>query len=360
MNISKIKKNKSFLRNIYAKGPFQGHAFCVKGSEDPGFKHPAGCFTLSDKPIGNWIPWHVRNYLSQVECFEKVDHDGVPLAHLMTGTHIYAAAFGCKVHTFPDSPPCAIPFVTTAAEADKIAVPDIWKSPTIYRIFELGALLRKELGADVDFGPCDMQTGFDTAALIWNKEDMFCAMHDESDKAAVKRLVDKCALFFKTVLVELRKEFPTMSPDHCPGPWCPPELPPWASNDECGALSPEMYKEFCEPEILDLAATFGGFGMHCCAAAEHQFPSFMNIPNFYALNRVPAVQSPKGIDDIFPVLVGPQAPVHVIAWLPLDKIEDLMRRAPDGTRFIFDVTQGSFEDSQRAVDRLRCMSPRRD
>ena len=367
MDIAKVNKNKAFLRNIYMKGPFQGHGFCVKGYSEPIFTDPAGCYTLSSTPLKHGLPWAVKNYRNQLDCFEKVDHDGVPLAHLTTGTHIYAAAFGCKVHTFPDNNPCAVPFVNSPEEADKVEEPDIWKSPTIYRIFELGAALKKELGQDVDLGPCDMQTGFDTAALVWNKEDMFCSMFDPEGKEAVKRLVDKCARFFKTVMIELRKEFPTLSPDHCPWPWCPPELAPWASNDECGALSPEMFEEFCMPEILDLSATFGGFGMHCCAAAEHQFPSFMKIPNFYAFNRVQVLQSPKGVEDIFPVLAGPHGPVHVIGWQTLEQFEALIRKAPEGTRFIFDVTpctfagvHGSYDESRRIVERLRKLSPRQD
>lgn len=350
MDQSRIDRNKAFIRNIYSKGPFQGHAFSVNGPMEPIFKHPKGCYTLSDEPVSAWLPWAVANYRSQVECFERVEHDGVPQVHLNTGTHIYAAAFGCRVATSRDNKPFALPLVETAEEAARLPEPDIWKSPSIYRIFELAEALRRELGPEVDFAPCDMQTGFDTAALVWNKEDFFCAMCDPDSAAAVKDLVAKCARFLKRVLVELRREFPTMSPCHWPPVWSPPELPPWVSNDECGSIGEAMFEEFCLPELQDLSASFGGLGMHCCAAAEHQFAAFKRIDGFYAFNRVPAT---RGFDSLFPLFGGPEAPVLAVASLPVEAAERLIRQAPAGTRFVFDITQDSFDASRRAIDRLR-------
>lgn len=239
-------------------------------------------------------------------------------------------AFGCDVHVPPNDNPCALPLVNSAEEADKLTVPDIWKTECLYRIFELADAVRKELGQDVDLGICDMQTGFDIANLIWEKSDLLCGMLLEPE--AVKRLSAKCALVLKTFLIELRKEFPTMTPNHCPGNWTPPELGPWVSNDEVGTMSPEMFEEFCLPELNDLSETFGGIGMHCCADAEHQFPSFKKIKNFYAFNRVKAKQGYLPLLDYF---AGPESPVHCLAWLSDREIEELITKAPVGTRFIF-------------------------
>jgi hypothetical protein len=352
MSLDRIKRNKEYIRNIYRKGPFQGHAFSVNGAITPVYKHPKGCFTLSTEPVAEWLPWAIANYRSQLDCFARVDHDGVPQVHVNTGTHIYAAAFGCRVKACGDNNPFALPILASPEEADRLSEPDIWKSPTIYRIFELAEAIRKELGPETDFGPCDMQTGFDTAALIWNKEDLFCAMCDPVGKQAVKRLVDKCARFLRKVIMELRKEFPTMSPCHYPPVWSPPEMAPWVSNDECGSINTEMFEEFCLPELQDLSSIFGGLGMHCCADAEHQFPGFARIKGFYAFNRIPARQ---GIAAVFPLFGGPDGPVLAIAGQEVEAIEELLRQAPSGTRFIFDMTGGSLEASQRAIDRLRAI-----
>lgn len=134
---------------------------------------------------------------------EAVGDDAVPCAKLSTGTHIYAAAFGCEVYRFPDSNPCAKPLLATA---------DIWKTPVLYRIFELARAVQDELGRGIFLGPPDMQSGFDTAALMWNKTDFLCAMLDDRDAAAVRRLVAKRARLFKCFLMAFRKEFPNCKP----------------------------------------------------------------------------------------------------------------------------------------------------
>jgi hypothetical protein len=291
-----------------------------------------GDFTLSDRPIAEWVPKYAECYRRDVALAELPGNDNVPLVKLSTGTQIYAAAFGCPVHTYADNPPCALPRVRTADEADKLSVPDIWKTRGLYRIFELGYALQKELGKDIYLGPCDMQTGFDTASLVWNKEDFFYAMADDDEKPAVKRLIDKCAALYKDVLLALRREFPRMSPCHCPEAWCPPELGPWMSNDECGAMSVAMFEEFCLPEMIDLAETFGGIGMHCCADAEHQFASFRKIPNFYAFNRVSAK---RGYMPLISSFAGQTFPVHCLCWMGPQEMRELVRGADPAMRFVF-------------------------
>jgi hypothetical protein len=350
-----MHRNEAFLRNIYSRGPFQGHALVCSPKRISIPEHPDYDFTLSDKPVSNWVPWVAENYRRQVALTEAVGDDAVPCAWLSTGTHLYAAAFGCTVHRFPDNNPCALPLVACAADADALEVPDIWKTPVLYRIFELARAVQQELGKDVFIGVPDMQSGFDTAALVWDKSDFLCAIIDDEQKQAVKRLVDKCARLFKEFLVAFRREFPRSSPCHCPVVWAPPEMGPWLSNDECGALSTAVFDEFCLPELVDLATTFGGLGMHCCASAEHQFGRFKQIPGFYAFNRVAARQGYAPLLDHF---AGPSAPVHVLAWLPDDDMEMLVRRAPPGTRFIFNKTGVSAEEARLWLAKMRALSPR--
>jgi len=352
---SRIARNERFLRNIYEKGPFEGHAFCVNPPSVPVYELPHGDYTVSREPIREWVPWVVENYARQVEMLQAVGDDSVPCAKLGTGTQLYAAAFGCEVRAFDDNNPFALHLVTTADEADEIAMPDIWSTPELYRVFELGRLVQEELGVDVCLGPCDMQSGFDTAGLIWRKQDFLIAMMDEQDRRAVKRLVDKCALLYKNFLIELRKEFPRMSPCHCPAAWAPPEMPPWLSNDECGAVGSDLFVEFILPELVDLSETFEGLGMHCCAAAEHQFELFKQIPGFYAFNRVPASQ---GWDPILEHFGGPDATVHVLAWITEAAVEDLIARAPAGTRFIIVGDAQTPDDGMKWYERMRALSPR--
>lgn len=343
-----IEQNKQFIHNIFG-GTADRHGFIC---------HPAliallevGDFTLSSEPIQKWVPWVVENYKREVKSLELLQDDNVPLAKMLTGTQLFANAFGCEVHIPLDNMPCALPLVSCTEEADKLEVPNIWKTECLYRVFELGDAVRRELGPDVDMGICDMQTGFDIANLIWDKNDLLCAMSLEPD--AVKRLSAKCALLLKTFLIELRKEFPTMSPAHCPNIWVPPELGPWLSNDEAGIMSPEMFEEFCLPELNDLCDTFGGIGMHCCADAEHQFPEFNKIKNFYAFNRV---ESRHGYLPILEHFSGPDSPVHCLAWITDKEMEQLIVQASTGTRFIFVNMSEDNDNSAKWLAEARALS----
>lgn len=346
MSQNRLARNRAYLENIYRKGPFQGHAFVCTATGRPAWEMPLGNFTLSDKPISHWVPIFVENYRRAEAMHQATQDDGIPTAKLSTGTHLYAAAFGCDVHVYDDSPACALPMVATGEQSDQLAIPDIWKTPNLYRVFELGDALRKELGSDVFFGPPDVQTGFDTAALVWQKESLLIAMMDPQEKAAVKRLVDKCALLFKTMLQELRKEFPNLNPCHCPGTWTPPEMGPWMSNDECGIMSTAMFEEFCLPEMVDLAETFGGIGMHCCADAEHQFESFKKIPNFYGFNRVAAKHGYEPLLEHFNSL---DAPVHVLAWLDEEQTTNLIENSHPDTRYIFNFLGDDIDQARQWI-----------
>jgi hypothetical protein len=307
-------------------------------------------YTISEAPVADLAPTIVENYRRRLEMLRAAGDDGVPYARLNTATHLYAAAFGCPVHIFGDSNPCALPLVRTAEEADRLEVPDIWKSRHLSRVFEMAHAVSRELGPDAQLGPPDVQTGFDTACLVWNKEDMFVAMMEEEGRKAVRRLTDKCARLLADFLAAYRHEFPMASPCHCPDVWCPPEMGPWVSNDECGALSTPQFEELCLPELLDLSRRFGGLGMHCCAAAEHQFPSFRKIPGFYAFNRVAARQ---GYLPLLEHFGGADDPVQVIGWLSDDDIRRLLAGASRHTRFVFVKGEMTADDARRWLEAMR-------
>lgn len=359
MNVeARIEKNKAFIRNLYRHGPFQGHALSVNGVPgEPPLFGGLGDYTLSNRPVKDWVPWSVGAYRRRLEFLDEVEHDGVPLAPVVTATHIYAAAFGCEVADMKDSLPMALYKVHSAAEADALQVPDLWSCPTLVRPFELARAVLDELGKDAPIGVPDMQSGFDIACQIWDKTDLYCAMTEEEGAKAVKRLTEKCGTLLTRFLQAWRQEFPTSSPDHCPGNWCPPELGPWVSNDECGAMNVSMFEEFCLPELVEMSHTFGGFGMHCCADAEHQFESFKKIPNFYAFNRV---QARRGYQPASDVLGGPEGPVLALAWVGEDDKVKLIREAPAGTRFMFTVGDGTVDGTRREIERLRAVAPRLD
>lgn len=341
--------NQAFIRDIFAGRPVTRHAFVTTPQLLGVCQGPDNDVTTSARPVAEWVPWVAENHRRLAARLALVQDDAVPTASIATGTHIFAQAMGCGVHVFPDNNPCAKPMVSTAAEADALPEPDLWRTPVFERIFELAHLVRRELGPDVPLGPCDMQSGFDTACLVWDKTEMSMAMTDDDGRAAVARLTGKCARLLQTFLRAWRDEFPDCSPCHCPRCWTPPELGPWVSNDECGGVSPRTFRELIMPELVELSQTWGGLGMHCCACAEHQFPAFNEIPGFYAFNRVPAK---KGMDPVLQHFAGPRAPVHVLAWLPEAEIVRLVGSAAPGTRFIFENSGCSDAEAQAWLERM--------
>jgi len=345
-----IDRNRQFITDLYAGRATRPGFICLPPAQN--VLGELGDFTTSDKPVSQWVPQVVENYHHQQALLQALGDDNVPVATLSTGTHIYAAAFGCRVHIYGDSPAAARPLVETAEQADRLKVPDIWTSPSLYRVFELGQAVRKELGQDVPLGGPDVQSGLDTACLIWRKQDLFCAMMDPSGKDSVKRLVGKCSDLLIRFLSELRREFPTHNPCHCPGVWAPPRLGPWVSNDECGSLSVAAFEEFGLPELVELSRRFGGIGMHCCADAEHQFPTLARIPGLYGFNRVAAR---RGYGPILDHLAGPGSPVHVLAWIDEAQIADLLARTPRGTRFIFVRFDTSPDQGRAWLERVRAL-----
>lgn len=340
------RSNQAFLRNIYEKGEFEGHGFVCNPTFESTLIDDLD-YSVSPRPLEEFLPAIVRNYELQTRFLEETGGHAVPYGDLMTGTHLYAGAFGCPIEKSPGTNPFAGPLVGDGAQADALAVPSVEGARATARVIEMGHLLERALGKDVPLGPPDMQTGFDTASLIWEKASFMTALLTEPE--SVHRLAEKAARFLASFLQVFRREFPQASPCHCPHVWAPPEMGPWVSNDECGTMSVEMFEEFCLPEMIELSQTFGGMGMHCCAQAEHQFPSFRKIPGFYAFNRVAASQ---GFQPILEHLGSPEGPVHVLCWIPDEEIARLIEAAPEGTRFIFVLAQADADRAKEWLEKL--------
>lgn len=344
-----IQRNKRFLSDLFA-GPFRGHALIMNHETIPP-PTDLGDFTLSEQPVHKWLDWAVGNYRASVERHLALDDDAVPFVNLHTNTGVFAAAFGCKVHVFENSPAAAMHCVTTAAEAGRLPIPDFQKAPTLARCFELAELVRRELGPTVPISTPDIQSPFDIAALIWKKEPLFMAMLDDPD--AVKRLVQKCHILLRDFLIAFKKEFSGCNLVHCPNAWAPADLGCSLSEDEAGSLSVEMFEEFCLPGLIDLSNTFGGLFMHCCATADHQYASFKKIPNLRGLNRVFQEPGPRPAIEAFSGRT-----VLMMAWIPEQQVCDLLAMARPDTRFLFNMSAQPLDDARATYERLRARCPR--
>ena len=341
-------RNRQFLSDLFG-GPFRGHAIWFTPPDAP--TDDLGDFAISDRPVSQWLPVMEQRYQRQVEWMEALQDDSVPYVGLNTNTAVFAAAFGCRVHVYGDSPAAARPLVRTPQEADRLREPSL-EAPTLSRILELGELMRERLGPEACIGVPDVQSPLDIAALIWNKQDFYTAIMDTPD--AVQRLVGRCHRLLKRFLTEFRARFPNSNLCHCPRAWAPPHYGCWLSEDEAGAMSTAMFEEFCLPSLVDLSRTFGGLFVHCCAAADHQYESFKKIPNLRGLNRVFQAPGPRPALEAFD-----GSTVHMLAFTTLEGIEQTLGMALPKNRFLMNPPAESLEEARRIHDRLRARCPRR-
>jgi hypothetical protein len=314
-----------------------------------------GDFTLSTRPVREWVPHFVKHYEAQMKSLEALDDDSVPYVLIPTSTGVFAAAFGCEVHKFDGSNAAAVAMLKTAAEADKLTVPDHHKASTIARIFEIIPLIRKAVGPDVPINVPDIQSPFDIAALIWNKEDLFVALYEEPD--AVKRLVEKCRLLLTGFLTDYKKAVGEINMCHCPRAWAPANLGCWLSEDEVGSMSTDMFVEFCKPSLEHMSRDFGGLFIHCCATADHQYENFKKLPNLRALNRVFQEPTP-GARPAFEAFAK-QGTVFMVAWKDEKGMNDILDLALPETRLLLNLPGAPLDDAKRVYERLRKRCPRR-
>lgn len=343
-------RNRRFLSDLFS-GPFRGHAVIVSPPPDEQRPPPLPDYTTSQRPVSDWGPQCVRQYETRVRCGETFDDDSVPYAGLNTNTAIFAAAFGCPIHVYEGQATnaAARPIVCTAAEATRLLEPAV-DAPPLDRILELGRLVRRELGPEAALGVPDVQSPFDIAALIWNKEEMFAALLDEPD--AVLELTRKCSSLLKRFLKEFRRQVGDCNMCHCPYAWAPAELGVWLSEDEVGSIGTAMFDRFCLPFLTDLSEAFGGLFMHCCANADHQYERFKRIPNLRGLNRV--FQKP-GPEPAIKAFAG--RTVLMQAWSPEDFLNQMLDLARPGSRFLFNIDAPSLEELKPFYERLRKRCP---
>ena len=210
-----------------------------------------------------------------------LDDDFIPYATCMTGTEIFAEAFGSEVVKPLDTNPYALPFITEASQVADLKVPKLEDS-TLYYLFDMADELKARCGAGALLGLVDVQTPMDIAALIWDKTYFFAAMLDEPE--AVKELAHKISQLYFAFFDEWFRRYGPEFIAHYPDYYMPSGLT--FSEDEVGAVSPQIFEELFLPELVAIADRYGNVGMHTCAHAKHQWANFKKIPNLKMLNLV--------------------------------------------------------------------------
>jgi hypothetical protein len=296
------------------------------------------------------IEWAWQNYEAMMETAEWRKDDWVPHMSMVTGTEIFAEAFGCPVHRFDDSPPCALPLITSAAEVSKIKVPELSTS-SLAVLFEMADELQRRGGPDAAFKMVDVQSPMDVAALIWEKSELLMAMIESPE--AVLELTEKACELLVAFHDEWFRRYGAGRVAHYPNYYVSEGIT--LSEDEVGVVDPQMFRTFFLPGLTRLSERYNGIGIHCCAQARHQWENFSRIPGLMLMN----MQGPDVNEEVYDVLgTGPAHYHHIRPPLNVDmseqEMDDLLGQTVcrNGNRTVIYYSVKTKEDALRFIDKL--------
>ena len=282
------------------------------------------------------VEYIVKDYHFRMENIDKIPDSSIPYLDMITGTEIFAEAFGCKVFKPENNNPAAIPCVTNASEAAKLRTPKL-EDTNLMILFEMADKIRDRVGRDAIFKFPDMQTPMDIAGLIWEKVDFFTAMYDAPE--AIKELCHKIKSLMFDFLDRWIHRYGKEHIAHYPDYYVPEGIT--ISEDEIGAVSPEMFDAFFLNELNEFSERYGSVSVHSCAHAKHQWENLKKIRNLRLLNlnlssrdRVEAYACFKDACVQFHGVFGGD-----------DELFDMLDKIPKEARVAFWVDFGSLHDA---------------
>ena len=295
--------------------------------------------------VAERIEWAWLQYERQLEAVVWLDDDVVPHLDPYTGTEIFAAAFGCDVHRPDDTNPFARPLISSASEVSDLPVPKITAEPLAV-LFEIADELRRRAGPDAVMRLPDIQSPMDIAALIWDKVSFYMAAIESPE--AVKELAAKVRQVLTAFLDEWFARYGTDFVAHYPDYYMPGGIT--LSEDEIGAVSTDMFREFFLPELAELSNRYGGLGMHCCADARHHWEAWREIPGLQLLN---IVHQPPVVEEAYSFFAEDVPQMH--SWggdgAPTEW------RYPAGARVVIGAGADSPDAARRLVDEVARSTP---
>ena len=288
------------------------------------------------------IEWAYAKYMDHMKQIEWLRDDSLPYLDCLTGTEIFAEAFGCKVHRAEDNMPFALPLIHSASEVSSLKVPSLFES-TLAIQFEIADELVKRAGKGTLLKPPDIQSPMDIASLIWDKNDIYTAMIETPE--AVKELTAKVCQLLIAFMDEWFRRYGKEFIAHFPDYYMPYGLT--LSEDEVGAVSQEMFLEFFLPELEELSQNYGALGMHCCADAKHQWDNFKKIPNLKIINFV---HNKEYIKDAYSFFASHVSQIH--SWCGDRDPLTWVGKYPPQARVVINAPAATREEALRLSEGL--------
>lgn len=279
-----------------------------------------------------------------------IDDDSLPYLNMLTGTEIFAEAFGCEVHRPVDNKPFALPLVNDASEVSKLKVPRLGSCSLDY-LFEMADELCAKAGAGALLRMVDLQSPMDIANLIWEKSSLLMALYESPE--AVKELAFKVQCLLTEFFDEWFRRYGTGFIAHYPDYYM--EGGVTFSVDEVGVISPGMFEEFFTPELEYFSKRYGGIGVHCCADARHQWGNFKGLKGLKLINlNKPPTRQENYLTDAIKEFSPICAQLHY-GWTPEGDVSTWPSQLPCGTRYVFDITAKNMEEAKELAAKFNSL-----
>ena len=225
------------------------------------------------------IDWIWKNYEYHMHRMGWLPDDSIPCLDMLTGTEIFAEAFGCLIHYPVDNNPAPFPLIHSAAEAEVLRVPSL-DVPALRRVFEMADELAHRASSEALFRLVDMQCPLDIAAMMWEKTDFYPALLKHPE--VVNNLIEKITTLQFAFLDEWFRRYGMEFVAHYPDYYMPKGIT--LSVDEIGAVSGKMFLQYFLPHLNRYSERYGGLGIHCCANARHQWNNLRMVSGVRLLN----------------------------------------------------------------------------
>ena len=210
----------------------------------------------------------------------EIEDDRVPTVRVQFGTAQVAAAFGCSMHEYEDSPPAAGSHVLAAPDdVFSLTVPSLdagWYG----RLHDWTALWKERLPAGVHIQHADIQSAFNSAHLI-RGNDIMLDLFDRPD--AVEHLLDVVTDFMIAIMRRMKA---AISDDR---EWFFDWGAMWKggariSNCSMQMISPEFYLRYVLPRDIRFFEAIGGGRVHYCGITGEVIDEFFRVPSITGLD----------------------------------------------------------------------------
>jgi len=298
---------------------------------------------ISDGCYMSLSEWIIRKYHIMMDNLDWLDDDTIPYLDMLTGTEIFAEAFGCKVVYPTDSGSFAFPLISDYAEIEKLKIPDLWDT-RLSDLFAMGRYLRDKTDKDAIIRLPDIQSPTGIAAMIMKKENFLMGLIEAPE--VIRELIYKVRTLLISFLDAWFDEFGKSFVAHYPDYYM--EYGLTLSEDEVGSVSADMFEDVFLDELNILSERYGRIGIHCCANSRHQWDNFLKINNLCLLNILQPVETVK---EAYRFFENKCAQWH--SYYGDNPMREWKRELPQNARVVYSLDAKDRSKALRYLEALR-------